>query len=147
MPDLQQYPWNLNLTKNVEEKCFFFCEFLHFKKCASHWHKETANLKIKDRKKWITNSYLIRQRFSGRISLWIIAERVSWNYAYSHVNERTSCFCSYFYFYCSFLKMIDLQICRSADLQIQSHFINFCFQEFNSRVYKPFGIIPRMAAS
>ena len=49
MPDLQRYPWNLNLIESVEDnvvflKSVYFCEFLDLnKKCASHFCWETAN--------------------------------------------------------------------------------------------------------
>ena len=56
MPDLQRYPGNLNLSKNVEETvvfnglkaCFFSCEFLHCFLQAEKSQMKINNLKKKN---------------------------------------------------------------------------------------------------
>ena len=71
MSDLQWYPRNLNLIKNVKNTVVFlinyFCEFLLLmnKKSSSNFNRETIkeNEQLKETKTLISNSYLIRQSF------------------------------------------------------------------------------------
>ena len=98
IPELQQYPWNLNLIKNVEDTIVFltrkvftsesFSIAFYKQEMRGHFRRETANEKddFKETKTLISNSHLIWQRFQGyrgKSDIAIFAWRVSWIYAYS----------------------------------------------------------------
>ena len=97
MPDLQRYPWNFNMIKNVEDivvydKGGFFLWvsplLLINKKFASLFCRETAseNKQFKETQTLISNSNLIRQSFQGYLcksDIAIFAWRVAKNYACS----------------------------------------------------------------
>ena len=98
IPELQQYPWNLNLIKNVEDTIVFltrkvftsesFSIAFYKQEMRGHFRRETANENddFKETKTLISNSHLIWQRFQGyrgKSDIAIFAWRVSWIYAYS----------------------------------------------------------------
>ena len=98
IPELQQYPWNLNLIKNVEDtivflirKVFIYESFsmaFYKQEMRGHFRRETANENdhFKETKTLISNSHLIRQRlqgYRGKSDIAIFAWRVTWIYAYS----------------------------------------------------------------
>ena len=72
MLDLQRYPWNLNLIKNVEDVFVFMTRKMFIsvsfciasdKKCASHFRRETTNKKqVKEfTKRVLTERYLTKR--------------------------------------------------------------------------------------
>ena len=78
MQDLQCYPWNFKLIKNVKDIIVFLTKkvlisvnfsFLSLisKKCASHFRREPAitNKQFKGTKTLKSNSYLISHSFKG----------------------------------------------------------------------------------
>ena len=98
MPDLQQYPWNLNLLKNEKDIVVFLTRnvfifwvsplLLKIKKCASRFRKETAteNKQFKENKNMISYLLLIGQWFQGyhcKSGIVIFSWRVTDNYASS----------------------------------------------------------------
>ena len=97
MPNLQRYPWNLNLTKNLEDSVRFFCARNVFisasfsigscKQALRKLHSQrNENKQFKQKKTWISNSCLIRQSFQGyrcKSCIIIFARRIFWNYANS----------------------------------------------------------------
>ena len=92
--DLQRYPWNLYLMKNVEDnvvfptrKVFISVRLIN-KECTSHICRETANDNIHfvEAKAFISNSFLTIQSYKRnhcKSDIAIFAWRVTWNYAYS----------------------------------------------------------------
>ena len=86
MPNLQWYPWNLNLIKNVEATSFFW-----LKKCLFLWvfpllQNNQKNRIWKKSHTLISDSYLNRQSFQEhrfKSCFAIFAWRVNLNYTYS----------------------------------------------------------------
>ena len=77
-------------TSIQSKKCLFLrvspLIFIN-KKCASHFRRKTANENktFKKTETWISNSYLIRQRFKGcccKSGSVMFEWRITWNYAY-----------------------------------------------------------------
>ena len=67
MPDLQQYPWNLNLIKSVEAAvvfCFLLAKIAHLILQKTRKYKK----QFEETKTRVFNSYLIRQEL-WRVSL------------------------------------------------------------------------------
>ena len=98
MPDLQWYPWNLNLIKNVEDTVVFLCLilivsplFLISKKWDFCRETVNENKQFKITKLWISNSYLTRQGFKRWYILhYHFAKRATWNHAYSPFQKERS---------------------------------------------------------
>ena len=93
--DSQQYLWNLNLIKNIDDNVFFLTRkvlnpdnspvFLISRKALVIFKREATKSKNS------SNSHLIRQRFYGnccKSGIVIFAWRVTWNYTYSSFNQN-----------------------------------------------------------
>ena len=63
MSNLQRYPWNSNLMKNLEDTVVFWFENCFLKQeFESHFCRE-MKINVKKQQTWISDSRLIRQSF------------------------------------------------------------------------------------